>query len=83
MQSLWYHMSKQIENVISVFVVGAPVLCDSGNRLRTWQMVWIMRCDGKCRLPILSNALSLIWDFSPSTHRCFIDTGNPSSTTRL
>ena len=30
---------EKIENVISVYVADAPVLCDSGNRLRAWQMV--------------------------------------------
>ena len=31
----------------------------------------------------MPKVLSLTWDFSLSTHRCFVDTGNPSSTTWL
>ena len=46
-------------------------------------MIYITRCDIKYRELNLPKVLRLTWDFSLSTHRCFVDTGNPSSTTRL
>ena len=74
---------QRFENFLSVFIVDAPLLCDCRSRKMTWYMVQITKCDIKYRGLNLSKVLSLTWDFSLSTHRCFVYTGNPSSTTRL
>ena len=46
-------------------------------------MIYVTRCDIKYGGLNLPKVLSLTSDFSLSTHRCFVDTGNPTSTTRL
>ena len=68
--------------------------CHRGFQCRRTAIVWLSWSKGDALMIYyvvwykfgglnLSKVLNLTWKFAVSTHRCYVDTGNPSSTTRL